>query len=191
MKRNFNIDEILTSVDVIVTNNKNKPHNKNKVISRYKRFDNKNIGISDNLVTEKIIIDAEKSLKNNSNKIKQKPLILNKEYIEKKKILEDNNLIEDFIEEGNDLKELENNYIYKNELLKSENTRQEEIVKDLSVLLDNFKKQKIYSGLYEKIKLYQEDNAMLRKKILNLSNLEKNLRLQLAVLTQNKNINKS
>ena len=68
-------------------------------------------------------------------------------------ILEDNNLIEDFIEEGNDLKELENNYIYKNELLKSENTRQEEIVKDLSVLLDNFKKQKVDSGLYEKIKL--------------------------------------
>jgi hypothetical protein len=204
MKRNFNISEILTSVDVIVATNKNKSNNKNKINDEYKELDKTIIDMSDNPITEKIIMDAERYLKNkilenSSDKIKQKPLalntlissnidlskrlILNEEYAEEKKI-EDYDLIEEDIEEGNNLKELENNYISENKLLKSENTKQGEIIKDLNILLNNFKKKKVYSGLYNKIKLYQEDNAVLRKKILDQSDAERRLKLQLAALNE-------
>jgi len=199
MKKNFNIAEILTSVDVIITDNKNKTTNKHKI------FYKKNMDMSDNPITEKIIIDAEKylknrALKNNNDKIEQNPptlntstsshidlskrLILNKEYIEEEKSIEDHDLTKEDIQEGNNLKELENNYISGNNLLKSENIKQGEIIKDLNILLDNFKKQKVYSSLYSKIKLYQDGNAALRKKILNLSDTERNLRLRLARLTK-------
>ena len=137
MNRNFNIAEILKSVDVIVSDN------------RYEGYD-KNINMSGNPKTEKIIIDAEESLKNKdsenySDKIEQSPLILNtvtssnlnlseplileKEFKEEEKNLEDYDLTESIIDE--------------NELLKSENIKQEEIIKDLNILLYNFKKQKI------------------------------------------------
>ena len=46
-------------------------------------------------------------------------------------------------EEANNLKELESNYIHMNEKLKSLNTRQEEKIKDLNILLDKFRKRKI------------------------------------------------
>ena len=205
MKKNFNITEILTSVDVIIADNKHKPHGNNKTINKHKIFDKKNMDMSDNPITEKIITDGEKylknkALKNNDDKIEQnnptlnistssnidlsKRLILNKEYIEEEKNIEDHDLTEDDIEEGNNLKELENNYISENNLLKSENLRQGETIKDLSILLNNFKRQKVYSYLYSKIKLYQNDNASLRKKILRASDTEQNLRLQLAGLTE-------
>ena len=67
MNRNFSINEILESIDEIVTNNKNK------------KFSNKNINITDNPETEKIISDAEKTLK---SKLKETPLILEKEFVE-------------------------------------------------------------------------------------------------------------
>ena len=195
MRNNFNIAEILKSVDVIVSDNRYEAYDKNKIINRYKRFANKNINMSDNPKTEKIIIDAEESLKNkdsenNSEKIERSPLILNtvtssnldlseplileKEFIEEERNLEDYDLTESVIDE--------------NELLKSENIKQEEIIKDLNILLYNFKKQKVYSGLYNKIKLYQEDNASLRKKIFNLSEAETHLRLRLSELTLDKQV---
>jgi len=232
MKRNFNVAEILKSVDVIVTDNKYEAYDKNKIINRYKRFANKNIDMSDNPKTEKIIFDAETSiqqkaerdlikeenlelarkrelrnLENNSDIIEpsplvlntatssnsdlSKPLILEKEYIEVEKNLEDNDLTENILEEESNPKELENNYIHENELLKSENIKQEEVIKDLNTLLYNFKKQRVYSDLYKKIKLYQEDNAILRKKIFALSKTETHLRLQLSELTLDKQVNEN
>ena len=231
MKTNFNVAEILKSVDVIVADNKYEAYNKNKIINKYKRFGNRNIDMSDNPESEKIIFDAEKSLEqkaerdliqkenlelarkreirnleNNSDIIKpnplvlntttsfnadlSKPLILEKEYIEVEKNLEDYDLTENILEEDNQ-KELENNYIHKNELLKSENIKQEEVIKDLNTLLYNFKKQRVYSDLYKKIKLYQEDNAILRKKIFALTKTETHLRLQLSELTLNKQVNEN
>ena len=61
MNRNFNIAEILESVDVLTADNIYKAYDKNKIIYRYKKF-NKKIDMSDNPKTEKIIIDAEQSL---------------------------------------------------------------------------------------------------------------------------------
>ena len=211
MKRSFNIAEILESVDVIVSDNIFKAYDKNKIINGYKKFNNKNIDMSDNKETEKIIVDAEESLKDkaleNKNKIDQNPLILNtvaspnldlleplileKEFLENEKNLEDLNLGENIIDEENNEKELENNYIYQNDLLKSENIKQQEVIKDLNILLYDFKKQKRYSDLYNKIKLYQEDNTILRKKIFNLSEIETRLRLQLSEVTVDKNIDTS
>ena len=46
----------------------------------------------------------------------------------------------------------------------------------------------MYSDLYNKIKLYQEDNAILRKKIFNLLETETNLRLQLSEMALSKQV---
>ena len=62
MGKNFNIGQILESVDVIVTGNSYTKQNKNKIINRYKSFINKKINMADNPETEKIINDAENSL---------------------------------------------------------------------------------------------------------------------------------
>ena len=209
MNRNFNIAEILKSVDVIVTDNKFKNYGENKITNGYKIFTSNNIDMSDNPKTEKIIIDAEKSLKNkdlehNNEKIEEKPLILNtlassnlnlseplvlkKEFIVEEKDSEDSYLTESIIEKENNLKELENNYIYKNKVLKSENVKQQEVIKDLNILLYDFKKQKRYTDLDNKIKLYQEDNTILRKKIFDLSRLESDLRLHVSELSSKKQI---
>jgi hypothetical protein len=69
MKNNFNLAEILKSVDAIVGDNKRKTPDEI-------------IDILVNPITEKIIIDAEESLKkkyleNNIDKIDQSPLVLN------------------------------------------------------------------------------------------------------------------
>tara|TARA_Y100000741_G_scaffold356872_1_gene334048 strand:+ start:650 stop:886 length:237 start_codon:yes stop_codon:yes gene_type:complete len=69
MKSNFNVDEILKSIDDIVDNNKYK--NPDKIID-----------ISVNPITEKIIIDAEESLSSSSNLNLLKPLILKEELSE-------------------------------------------------------------------------------------------------------------
>ena len=63
-------------------------------------------------------------------------------------------------------------------------------IKDLNTLLDNFKEKDMYSDLYNKIKLYQEDNAILRKKIFKLLETETNLRLQLSKVTLRNQIGK-
>ena len=177
MNRNFNIVEILGSVDSIVSDNRHTKYNKKRIIDRYRKFTDKKIEMKFFKDTEKIILAAEKSLKDNKvikpdNKIilenlleedtpssnPEMPLILNNEYIE--------NDSESLLEE-------------KNEILKSESLNQKETIKDLNILLESFRGQKRYSELDEKIKLYQDDNAILRKKILHLSDQETSLRLQL------------
>jgi len=182
MNRNFNIVEILGSVDSIVSDSKHTKYNKKRIIDRYRKFTDKKIEMKFFKNTEKIILAAEKSLKDNKaikpdNKIilenvfkeyapssnHEMPLILNNEYIE--------NDSESLLEE-------------KNEILESESLNQKETIKDLNILLDSFRGQKRYSELDEKIKLYQDDNAILRKKILHLSDQEASLRLQL--VDQNK-----
>ena len=174
MNRNFNINEILESIDEIVTNNKNK------------KFSNKNINITDNPETEKIISDAEKTLK---SKLKETPLILEKEFVENEDH-QNRDFTKNIIEVENNLKKLKNKYVYENKLLKSKNLKQEEKLKDLNTLLKNFKEKDMYSDLYNKIKLYQEDNATLRKKIFNLVKTETNLRLQLSDIRLNKQVDK-
>ena len=103
MNRNFNINEILESIDEIVTNNKNK------------KFSNKNINITDNPETEKIISDAEKTLK---PKLNETPLILEKEFVENEDH-ENHDFTKNIIEVENNLKKLKNKYVYENKLLKS------------------------------------------------------------------------
>jgi len=212
MKRDFNMTEILESIDILVDGNLDKANDKNKIISNYKEFTNTNIDMSVNPKTEKIIIDAEKSLKNrvsetNNKKTKQstlilndkpssnldlsKPLILEKYFIEEEKSLVDEDLEEIIIDEENNIKELENNYIYESKMLKSENIKQQEKIKDLNILLDDFNKQKRYSDLNDKINLYQEDNTTLRKKLFKLNELETRLRLQLAELKMDKQIDEN
>lgn len=209
MKRDFNITEILESVDILVDSNLDKANDKNKIISNYKEFTNTNIDVSVNPKTEKIIIDAEKSLKyrvaeTNNKKTKQsalilngkrssnldlsEPLILEKYFIEEENSLVDEDLEEIIIDDENNIKELENNYIYESKMLKSENIKQQEKIKDLNILLDDFNKQKRYSDLNDKINLYQEDNNALRKKLFKLNELETRLRLQLSELKMDKQI---
>ena len=212
MKRDFNMTEILESIDILVDGNLDKANDKNKIISNYKEFTNTNIDMSVNPKTEKIIIDAEKSLKNrvsetNNKKTKQstlilngkpssnldlsEPLILEKYFIEEENSLVDEDLEEIIIDEENNIKELENNYIYESKMLKSENIKQQEKIKDLNILLDDFNKQKRYSDLNDKINLYQEDNTTLRKKLFKLNELETRLRLQLAELKMDKQIDEN
>ena len=173
MNKNFNINEILESIDVIIDDNKNK-----KI--------SKKIDISNNPKTEKIISDAEKSL---DLKVKEVPLVLKKEFI-KTKEKENHNLTENIIEVENNLEELKNNYALENQILKTKNLEYEEEIKDLNTLLDNFKEKDMYSDLYNKIKLYQVDNAILRKKIFKLLETETNLRLQLSEVTLRNQIDK-
>ena len=173
MNKNFNINEILESIDVIIADNKNK-----KI--------SKKIDISNNPKTEKIISDAEKSL---DLKVKEVPLVLKKEFLETKE-KENHNLTENIIEVENNLEELKNNYALENQILKTKNLEYEEEIKDLNTLLDNFKEKDMYSDLYNKIKLYQVDNAILRKKIFKLLETETNLRLQLSKVTLRNQIDK-
>ena len=167
------LTEILESIDVIIADNKNK-----KI--------SKKIDISNNPKTEKIISDAEKSL---DLKVKEVPLVLKKEFI-KTKEKENHNLTENIIEVENNLEELKNNYALENQILKTKNLEYEEEIKDLNTLLDNFKEKDMYSDLYNKIKLYQVDNAILRKKIFKLLETETNLRLQLSEVTLRDQIDK-
>ena len=103
---------------------------------------------------------------------------------------ENHNLTENIIEVENNLEELKNNYALENQILKTKNLEYEEEIKDLNTLLDNFKEKDMYSDLYNKIKLYQVDNAILRKKIFKLLETETNLRLQLSEVTLRDQIDK-
>ena len=218
MSRKFNVAEILESVDSIVSDNSYPTHDNKKIIDRYKKFLNNNTDMTKNPENEKIISDAEKSiinkksdasemgfenilvLKDELREDSEDVLVLKNEFIDKS-ITKDNSLSENYrktlvLEDGfidkerNDLKELESNYIHMNEKLKSLNTNQEEKIKDLNILLDKFKSKERYKDLDKKIKLYQDDNSMLRNKILQLSDKETNLRFQLSDLVLEKNIRK-
>ena len=143
----------------------------------------------DDSVTEKIILDAEDTLNNSkdenklSEKNHEKVLVLEDELVVDDIIKENNPNEETSIDEENNLEELENNYIYINENLKSKNIEQNEKIKDLNILVDKFLSEEKYADLNKGLKLYQEDNAALRQKIFQLSNNETALRLQLADLT--------
>ena len=105
----------------------------------------------------------------NAKKNYEKVLVLKDEHVADDIIEENNSNEETYIEEVNNLEELENNYIYINEDLKSKNIKQDEKIKDLNTLLDAFRSGKRYSDLDDKIKLYQEDISVERKKILDLN----------------------
>jgi hypothetical protein len=107
-------------------------------------------------------------------------------------------LLNEFKEESpeaageNNINELENNLVNEIKILKNSNTQQDEKIKDLNILLNKFRNQERYSDLDKVIKLYQKDNAVLRKKIFRHEDTESALRLQLAEAYQNKKIkNKS
>ena len=201
MDKKFNITEILESVGSINHDNSHNSDTKKK------------IDIKSNPETEKIINDAEKSIEDfeidiNNKMEKVNPaqalnvknksgtlivgnesdtLILDNEFVEGK----NNDLVEnnpEELEEENNLKDLESNFVYINEKLKNENIKKEEKIKDQTVLLDTFLNKKKHSDLYKNIKLYQEDNALLRKKILQLSDNETSLRLQISNLALDKEI---
>ena len=72
--------------------------------------------------------------------------------------------------------------------MKKENIKKEEKIKDQTILLEKFSSQKRYFDLDKKIKLYQDDNAVLRKKILQLPNMESALRLEISSLSLDKQI---
>ena len=111
MNKNFSIDEIIESVNLLVSDNISTIEKKEKIL---------------NSDIEKIINDAEESLKKkeqnknnplvldvdadvNLNIKSSKPLILNNELTEERSLTKEENTIL----EGNNLKDLENNFIYK------------------------------------------------------------------------------
>ena len=109
MNKNFSIDEILESVNLLVSDNISTIEKKEKIL---------------NADIEKIISDAEESLKKkeqnennpleldvdvNLNMKPSKPLILNNELTKERSLTKEENIIL----EGNNLKDLENNFIYK------------------------------------------------------------------------------
>ena len=83
MEKNFNITEILESVDSIISkvhNQSHKNYDKKEIINNYKFFTKKYKSKINNPETEKIINDAEKSLEeNNSFEIKEKDTLVLKE----------------------------------------------------------------------------------------------------------------
>ena len=195
--KSFNIAEILESVDNIVSN---KNPNKKKIIETRKQYIYKKTDILLNQDVEKIIIDAEKA---QDVKRFKKPLILSNPKNEEIFDIDENTppskleplvLLNEFKEEGiesgedNNLEKLENNHLHEIEKLKNSKLQLDEEIKDLNILLDKFHKQKRYSDLDKTIKLYQEDNATLRKKILRLEEIETLLRLQLIDINEDKNI---
>ena len=92
------------------------------------------------------------------------------------------------LEKENEIENLENNFVYLIEKLKVENIKKEEKIKDQEILLDKFLSTQRYTDLDKKIKLYQDDNAVLRQKILKLSDNETSLRLKMSDQDINKKI---
>ena len=114
----------------------------------------------------------------------EKPLILLNEFKEDNMgVTEGNNL-----EDENNIQELDSNLGYEIKRLKNSNTEQDEKIKDLNILLNRFKSKERYSDLDKAIKLYQTDNAVLRKKILRHEDTETDLRLKLVEIHQDKSI---
>jgi len=114
----------------------------------------------------------------------EKPLILLNEFKEDNiGVTEGKNL-----EDENNIQELDSNLAYEIKRLKNSNTEQDEKIKDLNILLNRFKSKERYSDLDKAIKLYQTDNAVLRKKILRHEDTETDLRLKLVEIHQGKSI---
>jgi len=117
----------------------------------------------------------------------EKPLILLKEFKEEDAGATEGN----HLEEENNIQELDSNLVYEIKKLKNSNTQQDEEIKDLNILLNKFRSQERYSDLDKVIKLYQKDNAVLRKKILRLEDVETSLRLQLTEANYDNNTKKT
>jgi hypothetical protein len=188
INKSTNIAEILESVDSIVSNDEYYNYGERKINNKNKKFANKKIDMRFNQDTEKNIIKAEKV--HDDKKIGKKllePLILLNEFKEgnigatERKKLEDENNTE----------ELNSNPAYEIKSLKNSNTQQDEKIKDLNILLNKFKSQERYSDLNKVITLYQKDNAVLRKKILRLEDVETSLRFQLTEAHYDNNTKKT
>ena len=136
---------------------------------------------------EKVNIERESVLTEMKSIDELDTLILDNDFVEEDSNESVENNLE-VLEEENNLKDLENNLVYINKKLKKENIKKEEKIKDQTILLEKFSSQKRYFYLDKKIKLYQDDNAVLRKKILQLSNMESTLRLQISSLSLDKQI---
>ena len=134
---------------------------------------------------EKVNIERESVLTEMKSTDELDTLILDNDFVEEDSNESVENNLE-VLEEENNLKDLENNLVYINKKLKKENIKKEEKIKDQTILLEKFSSQKRYFDLDKKIKLYQDDNAVLRKKILQLSNMESTLRLQISSLSLDK-----
>jgi hypothetical protein len=134
---------------------------------------------------EKVNIERESVLTEMKSIDELDTLILDNDFVEEDSNESVENNLE-VLEEENNLKDLENNLVYINKKLKKENIKKEEKIKDQTILLEKFSSQKRYFDLDKKIKLYQDDNAVLRKKILQLSNMESTLRLQISSLSLDK-----
>jgi len=134
---------------------------------------------------EKVNIERESVLTEMKSIDELDTLILDNDFVEEDSNESVENNLE-VLEEENNLKDLENNLVYINKKLKKENIKKEEKIKDQTILLEKFSSQKRYFYLDKKIKLYQDDNAVLRKKILQLSNMESTLRLQISSLSLDK-----
>ena len=134
---------------------------------------------------EKVNIERESVLTEMKSIDELDTLILDNDFVEEDSNESVENNLE-VLEEENNLKDLENNLVYINKKLKKENIKKEEKIKDQNILLEKFSSQKRYFDLDKKIKLYQDDNAVLRKKILQLSNMESTLRLQISSLSLDK-----
>jgi hypothetical protein len=114
----------------------------------------------------------------------EKPLILLNEFKEDNMgVTEGKNL-----EDENNIQELDSNLAYEIKRLKNSNTEQDEKIKDLNILLNKFKSKERYSDLDKAIKIYQTDNAVLRKKILRHEDTETDLRLKLVEIHHDKSI---
>jgi len=218
MDKKFNITEILESVGSINHDNshnsdtkkkidiKSNPETEKIINDAEKSIEDFEIDINNKM--EKVNPAQTLNVKNKSGTLivgnGSDTLILDNEFVEgKNNDLVENNLKEleleeennelvennpEELEEENNLKDLESNFVYINEKLKNENIKKEEKIKDQTVLLDTFLNKKKHSDLYKNIKLYQEDNALLRKKILQLSDNETSLRLQISNLDLDKQI---
>ena len=212
--KSTNIAEILESVDSIVSSGENSNYGKRQIINNNKEFANKKIDMKFNRDAEKIIIEAEKA--HDDKKIGKKPLeplILNNTKDEVASNVDRNALSLNFekplillnefkegnigaaerkkLEDENNTEELDSNPAYEIKSLKNSNTQQDEEIKDLNILLNKFRSQERYSDLDKVIKLYQKDNAVLRKKILRLEDVETSLKLQLTEANYDNNTKKT
>jgi len=205
--KSTNIAEILESIDYIVSNDEYDNYGKRKIVNSNKELDNKKIDMKFNSNVEKIIIEAEKV---QDDKKSLEPLILNNTKDEATSNVDRNALPRNFekplillnefkednigvaegknLEDENNTHELDSNLAYEIKRLKNSNTKQDEKIKDLNILLNKFKSQERYSDLDKVIKLYQTDNAVLRKKILRHEDTETDLRLKLVEIHQDKSI---
>ena len=205
--KSTNIAEILESIDYIVSNDEYDNYGKRKIVNSNKELDNKKIDMKFNSNVEKIIIEAEKV---QDDKKYLEPLILNNTKDEATSNVDRNALPRNFekplillnefkednigvaegknLEDENNIQELDSNLAYEIKRLKNSNTEQDEKIKDLNILLNRFKSKERYSDLDKAIKLYQTDNAVLRKKILRHEDTETDLRLKLVEIHHDKSI---